>query len=56
MKIDFEFKTEFGIFKDSLTFFDENLPTAVEIENMKQARLDQWRKSIQTAQDIVIEE
>lgn len=42
MKIDFEFQTEYGLFRDALYFFDDAVPTDKEIEAMKQARVDAW--------------
>jgi hypothetical protein len=43
MKIDFEFQTQYGVFRDAL-HFPENLPIPSEqaIEEMKLARLNNW--------------
>jgi hypothetical protein len=42
MKIDFEFQTEYGLFRDALYFPDDAVPTDEEIELLKQARVDKW--------------
>lgn len=43
MKIDFEFDTLYGKFSDALVFPDDQpLPSDVEIEAMKQQRLNAW--------------
>jgi hypothetical protein len=42
MKIDFEFQTEHGLYRDALYFLDDAVPTDEEIEAIKQARLDHW--------------
>lgn len=47
MKIDFEFETAYGKFADALWFpDDQSLPTDVEIESMKQDRLNNWIASV----------
>ena len=46
-KIDFEFETEYGVFRDALYLQDDQpSPSAVEIEAMKQQRLDNWIAAI----------
>jgi len=42
MKIDFEFETAHGIFRDALHLPDNHTLTDVEIQAMKQQRLDNW--------------
>jgi len=42
MKIDFTFDTEFGKFSDALHLPDDHVMTDLEIEAMKQQRLDNW--------------
>ena len=42
MKIDFEFDTAHGIFRDALHLSDDHTFTAEEIESFKQQRLDNW--------------
>jgi len=42
MKIDFEFQTEHGVFRDALYFLDDAVPTDEEIERLKQERVDTW--------------
>ena len=42
MKIDFEFDTDFGVFRDALHLPDDQQFTDAEIDAMKQQRLDNW--------------
>lgn len=42
MKIDFEFETKYGIFRDALHLPDNETFTDDEIQTMKQARVDNW--------------
>lgn len=42
MKIDFEFDTKYGVFKDALHLPDDHDFTDAELETMKQERLDNW--------------
>lgn len=42
MKIDFEFQTEHGLFRDALHLADDNSFTEAEIESMKTERVDAW--------------
>ena len=42
IKIDFEFETEHGKFADALVLSDDHGLSDVEIEAMKQQRLDNW--------------
>lgn len=42
MGIDFEFETEFGIFKDSLNLADDEKYTEEQIEEMKRQRVNNW--------------
>lgn len=42
MKIDFEFQTEFGLFRDALHLPDDHTFTDDEIQAMKQLRVDNW--------------
>ena len=42
MKIDFEFQTEHGLFRDALHLADDHGFTEAEIELMKQQRVDNW--------------
>ena len=51
MKIDFEFQTAYGNFADALHFPDDQVPSAEEIEAMKQKRLDNWLALITAASE-----
>lgn len=42
MKIDFEFDTPHGVFRDALYLPDDNTLTDDEIQLMKQSRVDNW--------------
>jgi hypothetical protein len=42
MKIDFEFDTPYGIFRDAIILFDGQTLSDAEITEMKQARVDAW--------------
>jgi hypothetical protein len=42
MKIDFEFTTPHGLFRDALHLPDDHAFTDDEIEAMKQQRVDNW--------------
>lgn len=42
IKIDFEFTTEFGVFRDALHLPEDHGFTDAEIELMKQQRVDNW--------------
>lgn len=42
MKIDFEFQTDFGVFRDALHLPDDHNLSEAEIEAMKQERLNNW--------------
>jgi hypothetical protein len=42
MKIDFEFESPYGTFRDALHFPDDVLPSEAEVEAMKKQRYDNW--------------
>ena len=42
MKIDFEFETEYGVFRDALHLPDDHAFSEDEITAMKQQRVDNW--------------
>jgi hypothetical protein len=42
MKIDFEFETAYGLFRDALHLPDDHGFTEAEIESMKEQRRDNW--------------
>lgn len=42
MKIDFEFQTQYGVFRDALHLPDDHTFTDAELDAMKQERLDNW--------------
>jgi hypothetical protein len=42
IKIDFEFDTSYGVFRDALYLPQDHAYTDAEIQAMKQQRLDNW--------------
>lgn len=42
IKIDFEFDTEYGVFRDALHLPDDHGLTDAEIQTMKEQRRDNW--------------
>lgn len=48
MKIDFEFTTKYGVFRDALHLPDDHNFSDYELEAMKQARLDNWLQIIES--------
>ena len=42
MKIDFEFDSQHGVFRDALHLPDDHTFTDAEIQEMKQQRFDNW--------------
>ena len=48
MKIDFEFQTQYGVFRDALHLPDDHAFTDDEIQAMKQQRLDNWVALVST--------
>lgn len=42
MKIDFEFQTQYGVFRDALHLPDDHTFTDAELDAMKQQRVDNW--------------
>ena len=47
MKIDFEFTTSYGVFRDSLYLSDNHMFTDEQIAAMKQERLGNWLLAIE---------
>jgi hypothetical protein len=56
MKINFEFDTEFGLFRDCLNLPDNHRFSNQEIETMKKNRRDSWIDFIKNAPNVVITE
>lgn len=48
MKIDFEFQTEYGLFRDALHLPDDHGLTDEQIEAMKQERVSNWIAVVST--------
>lgn len=42
IKIDFEFDSSYGVFRDALHLPDDHTMTDAEIQEMKQHRFDNW--------------
>lgn len=58
MKIDFEFDTKHGVFRDALHLPDDHTFTETEIAAMKQLRVDNWIAVVEAppAEEVVAEE
>lgn len=56
IKIDFEFETEYGSYKDALHLPYYHTYSDAEIEAMKQARVDNWLAIINTPSPEVVQE
>jgi hypothetical protein len=48
MKIDFEFTTQYGVFRDALYLEDSHSLSEAEINALKQERLDNWLNAIES--------
>lgn len=55
IKIDFEFQTQYGVYRDALYLEDNHSFTEQEIEAMKQERVDNWISVITAPSEEVIE-
>lgn len=42
MKIDFEFQTQYGVYRDALYFDDDKVPDQATITAMQSERLNNW--------------
>lgn len=47
MKIDFEFTTKHGVFRDAIYLADDHNLTQEEIDAIKQQRLDNWIAAVE---------
>ena len=56
MKIDFEFDTPHGLFRDALHLPDDHAFTDDEIQAMKQQRVDNWIAVVTAPAEEVVEE
>ena len=56
MKIDFEFDTPHGVFRDALHLPDDHTFTDDEIQAMKQQRVDNWIAVVTAPPVEVVEE
>lgn len=56
MKIDFEFITQYGTFKDCLNLEDDVSYSDEEIDAMKQQRLNNWLQIVDAASQLSLEE
>lgn len=52
MKIDFEFTTQYGIFRDALYLDDNHALSEAEINALKQERLDNWLYSVENPPEL----
>lgn len=58
LKIDFEFETKHGVFRDALHLPDDHVYTDSDIEDMKQQRLLNWLSIVNPppVEDATVEE
>lgn len=56
MKIDFEFTTPHGVFRDAIYLADDHNLTQQEIDVLKQQRLDSWIAIVEAPPVEVVEE
>jgi hypothetical protein len=57
MKIEFEFTSEFGVFRDAIVLPDNHGMSEAQIDAIKQKRFDAWLEAIQpTEEEEVIED
>ena len=47
MKIDFEFETQYGVYRDALHFPEDHTYTDAQLAEMKQERVDAWVYAIE---------
>lgn len=55
MKIDFEFDTQYGMYRDALHLPDDQTFTEAEIEAMKQQRFDNWYALVTAVSEAPVE-
>jgi hypothetical protein len=51
MKIEFEFTSEFGVFRDAIVLPDNHGMSEAQITDIKQQRFDAWLEAIQPAEE-----
>ena len=56
IKIDFEFETQYGVFRDALYLPDDHTFTDEQITAMKQERLDNWLFVVENPPEAVSED
>ena len=55
MKINFEFDTQYGMYRDALHLPDDQTFTEAEIEAMKQQRFDNWYALVTAVSEAPVE-
>jgi hypothetical protein len=56
MKIDFEFQTPYGVFRDALHLPEDHGLSQEQIEAMQQERLDNWLFAVENPPEAVSED
>jgi hypothetical protein len=56
IKIDFEFETQYGVFRDALYLPNDHTFTDEQIAAMKQERLDNWLFAVENPPEAVGED
>ena len=52
-KIDFEFETKYGMFRDALHFVEDRVYSHDEIEKMKNDRLNNWLAIVESPPEVI---
>lgn len=56
VKIEFEFDSEFGVYRDAIVLEDNHGLSDEQIESIKQQRIDNWKAAIVAASEEQTEE
>ena len=56
ISIDFEFESEYGVYRDAIVLPDDHTHTDAEIDAMKQQRFENWKAHIIAASEVTEEE
>jgi hypothetical protein len=52
-KIDFEFETKYGMFRDALHLAEDRVYSHEEIEQMKNSRLNNWLAIVEAPPEVI---
>jgi hypothetical protein len=51
VKINFEFDSEYGTFRDAIVLPDDHTMTDAEIDALKQKRFDNWKEAVKPSEE-----